>query len=469
MFLQTSADIAIYGGSAGGGKTYALLLDPVRYVDVPKFGGVVFRRTAPEISAEGGLWDTAQDIYRPLHAEFIKSPYRVTFPAKTKIEFRQLQYEDSVYQWQSSQIPYIAFDELTHFTKKQFFYMMSRNRSDCGVKPYIRATCNPDPTSWVREFISWWLDDNDEYPDLSKAGKIRWMVRQGDETLWFSAYKEAKKKLKEITKDVPKEYIDKFEPISVTFIPSTVYDNKILLTVNPEYLSNLAALPRVERERLLRSNWKIRYTAGALFNRNDFEIVQTHPRVIKQIRYWDRAATKPHHDNPDPDWTRGVKMCLCSDGAYYVTDVASLRDKPGKVESLIERTAILDTRACFIGLEQEPGASGVSEIDAYMRLLASFPVKEFPARGKKIVRWLPFAAAVEHGFVKLIEGAWNETFLSELESLTDDDSEYDHDDQADAASGAYNAIAGLPIMFRNVIKDGEAKLPTSGLRRGESW
>jgi len=66
-----------------------------------------------------------------------------------KIKFSHLQFETTVYDWQGAQITLICFDELTHFTAHQFFYMVSRNRSTCGVRPYIRATCNPDADSWL--------------------------------------------------------------------------------------------------------------------------------------------------------------------------------------------------------------------------------------------------------------------------------------------------------------------------------
>lgn len=64
-----------------------------------------------------------------------------------KIKFSQLQFDSTVYDWQGAQITLICFDELTHFSRHQFFYMVGRNRSTCGVPPYIRATCNPGADS----------------------------------------------------------------------------------------------------------------------------------------------------------------------------------------------------------------------------------------------------------------------------------------------------------------------------------
>ena len=148
-FLANKADIVIYGGAAGGGKTFGLLLEPLRHIDNKDFGVVIFRRVSTQINAEGGLWDTALQMYMPLGISYKTQPYQITFPSGAKITFSHLQYEKDVYSYQGSQIPLICFDELTHFTETQFWYMLSRNRSMCGVKPYIRATCNPDADSWV--------------------------------------------------------------------------------------------------------------------------------------------------------------------------------------------------------------------------------------------------------------------------------------------------------------------------------
>ena len=77
------------------------------------------------------------------------------FSSGAKVSFGHLERYEDCLGWQGSQIPLICFDELTHFNEDVFWYMFSRNRSDSGVPGYIRATTNPDPDSWVAEFISW--------------------------------------------------------------------------------------------------------------------------------------------------------------------------------------------------------------------------------------------------------------------------------------------------------------------------
>jgi hypothetical protein len=123
------------------------------------------------ITNEGGLWDESNKIYPLLSAKQKETDHSWTFPAETVISFSHLQHEKNVLDWQGAQICFIGFDELTHFTERQFFYMLSRNRSTCGVKPYIRATTNPDADSWVAEFISWWIDQETGLPIMERAGK----------------------------------------------------------------------------------------------------------------------------------------------------------------------------------------------------------------------------------------------------------------------------------------------------------
>ncbi len=90
-----------------------------------------------------------------------------TFKSGAKVTFQHIERDDDLEKFQGSQICEICFDELTHFTKKQFFYLLSRNRTSCNVAPHVRGTCNPDSDSWVAEFISWWIDQ-DTVLDLSK-------------------------------------------------------------------------------------------------------------------------------------------------------------------------------------------------------------------------------------------------------------------------------------------------------------
>src|SRR5574340_642678 len=165
-FLSSSADIVIYGGAAGGGKTWSLLIEPLRHISNGRFGAVIFRRSRPEITKEGGMWDETQDVYPMMGARQNQSDLHWTFPSGARVGFGHIQYDKDLEAWKSSQIALIEFDQLETFTEKMFFYMLSRNRSTCGVRPYIRASANPQP-GWLADFLSWWIDD-DGYANLDR-------------------------------------------------------------------------------------------------------------------------------------------------------------------------------------------------------------------------------------------------------------------------------------------------------------
>lgn len=259
MTLASPADIVIGGGAAGVGKTFTLLLEPLRHKDVKGFGTVIFRRTSPQIKAEGALWDTSMSIYSTVKGAVPReSSYEWFFDDKAKLKFAHLEYEKNIYDWQGSQIPCLAFDELTHFTKKMFFYLLTRNRSVCGVSPYVRATCNPDPDSWVADFISWWIDQETGFPVKERNGVIRYLVVDGDNYIWGDSKQDVINKSSHIFDAIKcKTDIDLNEFVkSVTFISGDIYENKQLLTVNPAYLGNLLSQDKDTQAALLHGNWK---------------------------------------------------------------------------------------------------------------------------------------------------------------------------------------------------------------------
>ena len=140
---------------------------------------VVFRRDRQQVTNADGLWDEARTVYAGFDADVNKSDLVYTFqPAGATVGFAGLQYEDDVNKWQGSQICLLSFDELTHFTEYQFFYMLSRNRSASVVRSYVRATTNPDADSWVAGFIAWWIDPETGFPIPERAGVLRWICKE---------------------------------------------------------------------------------------------------------------------------------------------------------------------------------------------------------------------------------------------------------------------------------------------------
>lgn len=379
-FAECEADIAIFGGSAGGGKSFALLYECVKWVmlaTVRAYRAVLFRRTNPELIGGGGLWDESQELYRAFGGRPRGAPaLDWTFEAPTRkiahrhrIEFRHLQRDSTVHEHQGRQYAFIGFDELTHFTEAQFWYMVSRLRSQCGVRPYLRATCNPDPDHFVKDLIAWWLDD-EGYPDLAKSGVIRWFVRVDDALQWFDSREAA-----------VAEHPDS-EPLSFTFIASRLADNKILAANDKGYKGRLMALTRVQRERLLGDakrggNWFVTEGEGEFFNKSDFQESDGPPSpVVFTCRGWDKAASRPSAQYPDPDWTRGVRVSLCRDGELWIDDAEEMRDTPPAVMRLQRATAERDTRAVVQAIYRDTGDAGASDAHTTARGLEGFQVHE---------------------------------------------------------------------------------------------
>ena len=125
-FLRSGADICIYGGAAGGGKTAGLILEPLRHVGrIANFTAVFFRRTMPQITNPGALWDESLSVYPRLGGTPHVRLREWRWPRGGKIKFSHLQFETTVYDWQGAQITLICFDELTHFSAHQFFSSLS--------------------------------------------------------------------------------------------------------------------------------------------------------------------------------------------------------------------------------------------------------------------------------------------------------------------------------------------------------
>ena len=428
-FLECKADIAVYGGAAGSGKSYAMLLDFAKpeFVSNPDYGGVIFRRTYPQIRNEGSLWDESNKLYRLIQGTPKESSLKWTFPKGSTIRFAHLQHEKNVYDYHSAQLVRIGFEELTQFDEKQFWYLMSRNRSTSGLLPQIRATCNPDADNWVAKLIDWWIDP-EGFPISERSGIIRWFVRVNAELQWA---------------DEPKELIERYpdiQPKSFTFIPAKITDNAKLLEVDPGYLANLQAQHPVDKARLLDGNWKVRFSAGKVFSRNWFEIVSEVPTGGVVVRFWDLAATAADI-RASSYYTAGVLMTWYK-GVFYVLDLVTAQLSPGETDHLILSTATNDGNRVYVRWEKEGGSAGVRDAEHIKGLLQNFNAIAVRPLGDKLTRAKPFASDATLGKVKLLRGSWNDRYLNALHDF-DGSPKPLTNDITDASSGAYANLMDL--------------------------
>ena len=449
-------------GAAGGGKSFALLLEPLRHINNPNFGAVIFRRNSTQIFSEGGLWDTSQEIYGQVGHPRKTPNARWIFPSGAKVSFAHIENDTALHKWQGSQIAMIGFDELTHFSRQQFFYMLSRNRSTCGVKPYIRATCNPDCDSFVADLISWWIDQDTGYPIPERSGVIRYFGRLNDVILWGDTVEEV---VEQGGGDINSDDVKSF-----TFIASTLQDNQILLKTNPGYLANLKALATVERERLLYGNWKIRPAAGLYFPRNKVTLLNEIPNDIKKwVRAWDLAATEDKKNTKPEDgpaYTAGVLIGKRKNGRYFIGDVINRRMNSSDVRNTVLNTAKADKAAhkhVRIRLSQDPGQAGKEQIEQYIKMLSGFSVSAVRETGSKETRaealsaqWIGVEGA-EIGNVDVLIAPWTEAYLSQMESFP----QSAFKDMVDASANGFNELESMNTSSPPPKSD--------GLKRKSYW
>ena len=206
----------------------------------------------------------------------------------------------------------------------------------------------------------------------------------------------------------------------------------------PEHKSLDFLLER--KKAMLAANWEALYqqnpyiVGGGLFAVGMFGYRDAPPApkyIARSVRYWDKAGT-----DGGGDWTAGVLMHLLTDGRYVVEDVVRVQASPGERERIIRETAERDGPGVMIRLEQEPGSSGKDSAQATVSNLAGFRAKAERVTGSKKLRAEDYAAQVEGGNVELVRGPWVRDFVHEHELFDGGP----HDDQVDAASGAFRAL-----------------------------
>lgn len=160
------------------------------------------------------------------------------------------------------------------------------------------------------------------------------------------------------------------------------------------------------------------------------------PPGAVRCRAWDLAATEKKLTSGDPDWTVGALLARAN-GQTYVENVVRVRQGPGDVEMLLKATAQLDGYGVGIHLAQDPGQAGKAQIAALMRMLAGWFVTSHSVTGDKVTNAMPFLAQAQHGKVSLVTGHWNTAWIEEICDFPVGAK----DDQVDATSDAYNALA----------------------------
>ena len=247
LFIDSLAFETLFGGAAGGGKSYGQLIDALLYsLKYSKSKQIIFRRTFPDL--ERSLIRVSLEIYPKSICSYNSSKHVWTFENGSIIDFGYIDSEKDVYQYQSAEYDVIRFDELTHFTEYTYIYMISRCRGANNYPKMIKSSSNPGGIghNWVKE----------RFIDIGEPNKIH-NCKLNEETL---------------------------ETGTRIFIPSLVTDNSFMLTYDPNYIKRLDNLPEKERQALKFGNWDI--YDGMFFPEFNRKIHVIEPFVIPE--HWDR-------------------------------------------------------------------------------------------------------------------------------------------------------------------------------------
>lgn len=397
-FLSLQDEEVMFGGAAGGGKSDALLMAALQYVDVPGYAAILFRRTFSDLALPGAIMDRAALWLGPTAAKWNAGTKTWRFPSGATLTFGYLQHENHKLRYKSSAFQFVGFDELTQFTETQYLYLFSRLRRLKGANIPLRMRSATNPGDEGHEWV----------------------------------------KARFVSPGVP----------GAVFVPSRMTDNPGLDV--EEYKKSLAKLDDVTRQQLEEGDWDI-LPGGTFFQHDWFKYVEPGDPVMKGVfwvRYWDLAATVPK-PGKKADWTAGAKVGIkrLKDQSFvmFVDDVHRFQKKPGDTEKLIKSVAKSDGKGVRIYIEEEGGSSGKYVTHNYAsKVLFGWSVHGHRKTGSKATMWQPVSSAAQHGCLYLVRGTWNAPFTRELVALPGV-----NDDQADAVAGGLdrltNDAAGMRI------------------------
>jgi hypothetical protein len=326
LFLLDFGPEAFFGGSVGGGKSYAILMAASQFLDVPGYDALILRRTFADLGRPGALMDIAEQWWGPyvrtgqVKFDRERHAYRFSCPGGgfSRIEFGGLDTVNDRLKYQGGRWHFVAMDELTQFKESDYLYLFSRRRRVSSgplalVPIRTRATGNPGGPGheWChRRFIV------------------------PSEAFWRGEGPE------------PERH----------FHPSRLPDNPHL--DRAEYEQSLQELDPVTRAQLLRGDWNIR-PDGRMFKRTWFTPMSRDqlPGNCTWVRFWDGAATEPTPGH-DPDYFVGALVGRSPDGRTFISDIRRWREEPGFSDLRCQATVLHDTGRVIQAMEQDPGAAG---------------------------------------------------------------------------------------------------------------
>lgn len=261
-------------------NTWTLLAEPMYDIKNPNFNGIIFRKNKDDFN---NIIKESRLLYRRF-GRYNRSADDMAWyfynGGELNLNIYEMAYEKFDDKYRGQQFSYIGIDELPQMSFKKFKFLMTCNRNTYGIKSRIIGTCNPDPYSWLRIFIDWYLDEGG-YVIPGRSGKIRYFYSASEnveETVWGDSPEEVYLQCKaEIDKRWKKEYdemgYDKtsFFVKSFSFIKADLIYNKVLLTKDTSYLANLQNQPEAVKARELDGCWNPHEIGGDLIRVSHME------------------------------------------------------------------------------------------------------------------------------------------------------------------------------------------------------
>lgn len=408
-FLRLRCREALFGGAAGGGKSIGLLMDASQYVEVPGYHALLLRPTLSELEQPGGLLDLADDWFGLSKAAWSGELRAWLFPGPgrsgaggSSLRFGYLAGQRDVNRYSGSSYSYLGLDELSQVDEVSYHRMQRVLRQP---KPDLNPSRSPDGLSLAEVPIRCRATSNPGGPNHH----------------WIRAY-----------------FVDpQTRPEGVIYLPARWSDNDHLDF--EQYARGLAHLPLADRERLINGDWEIP-DEGNTFQRSWFEIIDRSqvPEGTRAVRYWDLAGTEPTPNNPDPDYTVGLRLEYDdTTRLYYITGLVRVRRYAGRVLELMRATAAEDGPGVRIFVEHEGGShGGYLEQNLTYEVLADYRVSMHHPRDSKEARAHSVAAAAQEGRVKIVAAPNTREFLDEVCQFPHGR----HDDCVDALAGAQHAL-----------------------------
>ncbi len=436
-FLALDCEEALFGGAAGGGKSDALLMGALQYIDVPNYSAVIFRRHETDFSMPGSVLALAREWLAGSSARWDADLHGYRWPNGASLHFGFGQtLKQLVDKYQGSVFQYIAFDEITQWLEMLYQYMFSRLRrlANSVVPLRMRGAGNPGGRghAWVkRRFVTFARNVTVQSDAREDIKKFRNGVPLPSPAVYVSPPTEDAVRMAQATgRSAQGAY----------FVPAFLRDNPGLDIGS--YEANLARLDPVTRAQLKNGDWDV-ISAGNFFKAEWFKIIKSSsvPATLRPIRSWDFAATETKAGT-DPDYTAGSKFGVdranTGEKRLIVTALEHFRESPGETQKRLLKTAEEDGKRTPIFLEQEPGSAGKTLVHNYKTgLLFGWMVHSSTRTGSKEDYWKPLSALAEAGALCLVEANWNERLIEEFTGLPDG-----HDDIADSAALGYAWLTG---------------------------